>query len=75
MRKPLSKPFNDERPRKEVGFIADKKVVFKNRKLILPYAEKKDAGAVAHIFINNRFMQTYCTFMTIHSNQPTVSVR
>jgi hypothetical protein len=32
MRKPLSRPFEDERPRLEVGLIANKKDVFVYRK-------------------------------------------
>ncbi|KQX45920.1 hypothetical protein ASD40_18985 [Paenibacillus sp. Root444D2] len=32
MRKPLSKPFKDERPRLDVVFIANRKAVFWNRK-------------------------------------------
>ncbi len=40
MRKPLSRSFKDERPRLEVGFIANKKAVFGNRKLILSYVVK-----------------------------------
>ncbi len=41
MRKPLSKLFEDERPRLEVGFIANKKEIFGHRKLILSYVVKK----------------------------------
>ncbi|KRE50855.1 hypothetical protein ASG85_20090 [Paenibacillus sp. Soil724D2] len=37
MRKPLSKPFKDERPRFDVVFIANRKAVFWNRKIILSY--------------------------------------
>ena len=35
MRKPISRPFEDERPRLDVGFIANQKVVFACQKLIL----------------------------------------
>ncbi|MNV84811.1 hypothetical protein D3C71_1787100 [compost metagenome] len=41
VRKPLSKPLEDERPRLDVGFIANKKAIFGNRKLILSYVVKK----------------------------------
>jgi hypothetical protein len=41
MRKPLSQPFEDERPRLEVGFIANKKSSFRKRKLNLSYVEKR----------------------------------
>jgi hypothetical protein len=41
MRKPLSKPFTDERPRLDVSFIANNKVILENREFILSYVEKK----------------------------------
>jgi hypothetical protein len=46
MRKPLSRPFKDERPRLEVGFIANKKAVFVIRKLILSYVVKSSIEGV-----------------------------
>jgi hypothetical protein len=42
MRKPLSKPFEDERPRLNVGFIANKKVKFLVRKTYTFLCGKKD---------------------------------
>ncbi|MDQ0921308.1 MFS transporter [Paenibacillus sp. V4I5] len=42
VRKPLSRPSKDERPRLEVDFIANKKAVFGNRKLI-SYVDEKSA--------------------------------
>jgi hypothetical protein len=42
MRKPLSQPLEDERPRLEVGFIANKKSSFRKRKLNLSNVEKKN---------------------------------
>ncbi|MDF2644996.1 MAG: hypothetical protein K0Q73_801 [Paenibacillus sp.] len=57
MRKPLSRLFKDERPQRPrltrrdfglrpkipiLGFIANKKAVFGNRKLILSYVVKKE---------------------------------
>jgi hypothetical protein len=42
MRKPLSRPFKDERPRLEVGFIANKKAVFVTPKTYTFLCGKKD---------------------------------
>ncbi|OPA74084.1 hypothetical protein BVG16_25375 [Paenibacillus selenitireducens] len=50
MRKPLSRPFKDERPRLGIGLIANKKVVFERRKLILSYVSQKKSNPTIRLF-------------------------